>query len=69
MGNNKIIIPTLQRENTAEGVCLTGDGVNTDMIGLGAFPLPAEVYIHVLRLTKYKGNAAVSLRSESIQIK
>ena len=36
--------PTFQRENIAEGVCLTGDGVNTDVIGLGAFPPPAERY-------------------------
>lgn len=48
---------------------MTGDGVNTDVIGLGAFPLPAERYEHALRLTEYKGNAAVSLRSGSIQVK
>lgn len=66
---NKQRNPTFQRENVAEGVCLTGDGVNTDVIGLRAFPLPAERYQHALRLTEYKGNAAVSLRDRSIHVK
>lgn len=35
-------------------MCLTGDGVNTDVIGLGAFPLPAERYVNALRLTEHK---------------
>lgn len=61
--------PTFHRENEAEGVCLTGDGVNTDVIGLGAFPLPAERYQHARRLSEYKGNAAVSLRNRSIHVK
>ena len=34
----------LSERNIAEGVCLTGDGVNINVIGLGAFPLPAERY-------------------------
>lgn len=48
---------------------MTGDGVNTDVIGLGAFPLLAEGYRRALRLAKYKGNAAVSLRNGSIHVK
>lgn len=48
---------------------MTGDGVNTDVIGLGAFPQPAVRYQHALRLTEYKGIAAVCLRNRSILVK
>lgn len=48
---------------------MTGDGVNTDVIGLGAFPPPAERYEHALRLTEFKAIAAVSLRERNIQVK
>lgn len=60
---------TFPPENVQQAACLTGDGVNTDVIGRAAFPPPAEQHEHALRPVDWRANAAVSLRNRSILVK
>lgn len=53
---------TFPSENIRQAAYLTGDGVNTDVIGRAAFPPPAERHEHAPRPVALRGNAAVSLR-------